>query len=126
MIEGMLENFDPQQIQDIETRKIVIYILNLVEELNQKNIALSEEIQRLRDENNRLKGEQGKPNIKESKKSTNHSSEKERKEGTPRPKRKKRRPHHKVVVNRKEKLVVEKSTLPEDAQFKGCVFRKRY
>ena len=43
---------------------MVILLLNLVEELKQENQAVRLEIQRMRDENNRLKGEQGKPNAK--------------------------------------------------------------
>lgn len=39
-------------------------LLNLVEELNSKVKGLELENQHLRDENNRLKGEQGKPDIK--------------------------------------------------------------
>lgn len=63
-------------------RQTVELLLNLVEQLNSKVKQLEEENQKLRDENNHLKGEQGKPNIKASKKrelKKDHSSEKERK-----------------------------------------------
>jgi len=116
----MLEEFNPQSIQDIEgARKAFVVLLNVVEELKQENEAQKEEIQRLRDEVNRLKGEQGKPRIKASKKSSDHSSEKERRLRKPRPKRQKRRPHSKVEVDREEKVSVPVEELPEDAQFKG-------
>ena len=116
----MLEEFNPQSIEDIEgARKAYVVLLNLVEELKQENEAQRAEIQRLRDEVNRLKGEQGKPKIKASKKSSDHSSEKERRPENPRPKRKKRRPHSKVVVDREEKVAVAAEKLPADAEFKG-------
>ncbi|MCP4357602.1 MAG: hypothetical protein GY796_06260 [Chloroflexi bacterium] len=54
----MLDNFNPQMIQDVEgVQKAIVLLLNLVEELKQENIAQRTEIQRLRDENNHLKGE---------------------------------------------------------------------
>ncbi|MCP4363622.1 MAG: hypothetical protein GY796_36950 [Chloroflexi bacterium] len=56
----MLDNFNPQMIQDVEgARKAIVLLLNLVEELKQENIAQRTEIQQLRDENNHLKGEHG-------------------------------------------------------------------
>lgn len=120
MIEDMLDNFNPQLIQDVEgTRKAVILLLNLVEELKQENEEQRAEIQRLRDEVNRLKGEQGKPKIKANKKSSDHSSEKERKQSPKRHKRKKRRPHSEVIIDREEKVAVPVDKLPEDAEFKG-------
>ena len=58
-------------------------LINLVETLSEENEKLKVEIQKLRDENSRLKGEQGKPNIRGNKgggKGKNLSSEKERKQ----------------------------------------------
>ena len=117
----MLDNFNPQMIQDVEgARKAVVLLLNLVEELKQENIAQRAEIQRLRDENNRLKGEQGKPDIKPNKKSlSDHSSEKERREKRSPVKRKKRKKVAEVTINRNEIAKVDKKQLPEDAEFKG-------
>ena len=63
----MLENFDPNTIEDEALRQVVIDLMNLVEKLHAKVQEQAEEIQRLRDENNRLKGEQGKPKIKANK-----------------------------------------------------------
>jgi hypothetical protein len=76
----------------------------------------AEEMQRLRDENNRLKGEQGKPAIKPNKPATPLSSEKERRES---------KPHHKaskqaqIRIDRVEVVQVEHELLPQDAEFKG-------
>ena len=63
----MLEDFDPNTIEDEALRQVVISLMNLVETLHAKVQEQAEEMQRLRDENNRLKGEQGKPKIKATK-----------------------------------------------------------
>ena len=78
--------------------------MNLVEELKQENQAVRLEIQRMRDENNRLKGEQGKPTIKPNKKGRDHSSEKEREPKKPPSPHEKRLPHSEVTVAREEKV----------------------
>jgi hypothetical protein len=115
----MTDKFDPELIQDVEgARQAVVLLLNLVEELKQENISQGAEIQRLRDENNRLKGEQGKPEIKANKKvSQDYSSEKERRK-KPR-KRRKRRKAAEVKIDRTEVVEIDKTQLPEDAEFKG-------
>jgi len=59
----MVEDFDPTTIEDEGLRQVFISLMNLVEHLSVKVAEQAEEIQRLRDENNRLKGEQGKPKI---------------------------------------------------------------
>ncbi len=112
----MVENFDPNTIQDEAVRQVVITLMNLVENLSAKVAEQAEEIQRLRDENNRLKGEQGKPSIKSNKPASALSSEKERRES---------KPHHKarkqsqVRIDRVEIVKVDQQRLPHDAQFKG-------
>src|SRR5205085_8617815 len=83
----MLEDFDPNTIEDEALRQVVLSLMNLVETLHAKVQEQAEEIQRLRDENNRLKGEQGKPKIKANKAASDLSSEKERR---------KSKPHHKA------------------------------
>jgi regulator of replication initiation timing len=59
----MLEDFDPNTIEEESLRQVVRHLMNVVETLSAKVAELTEENQRLRDENNRLKGEQGKPRI---------------------------------------------------------------
>ena len=116
----MLEGFDPNQIQDLEgARQAMVMLLNLVESLKTENQELREQNQHLRDEINRLKGEQGKPNIKPNRKKgahSDHSSEQERRK--PR-KWKKRRKLDRVKIDRIEELDVEPERLPADAKFKG-------
>jgi len=115
----MLPGFDPNQIKDLDqAREAIGMLLNLVEELKQENMNMREQVQELRDEVNRLKGEQGKPPIKPGKQGggSDHSSEKERS----RPKKRRRRRKAKQVqIDREEKLQVERSQLPKDAEFKG-------
>ena len=53
----MVEDFDPTTIEDERLRQVFISLMNLVEHLSVKVAQQAEEIQRLRDENNRLKGE---------------------------------------------------------------------
>lgn len=114
----MLEDFDPSTIEEEGLRQVVIGLLNLVETLSAKVAKQAEEIQRLRDENNRLKGEQGKPKIKANTPTTDLSSEKERRES---------KPHHqaskqaKIRIDREVVVKVDQERLPADAVFKGHV-----
>ena len=61
----MFENIDLCQIKDENTSELVARLLYLVEKLSLDLRDAQSEIQRLRDEVNRLKGEQGLPKIKE-------------------------------------------------------------
>ena len=65
---ALLQKIEPKEIADEQMRQTVEILLNLIEQLNSKVIELEAETQKLRDENNRLKGEQGKPDIKANKK----------------------------------------------------------
>jgi hypothetical protein len=112
----MLENFDPNSIEDQTVRQVVLYLMNLVENLHAKVQEQAEEIQRLRDENNRLKGEQGKPNIKANKPAPDLSSEKERRRPKPHDKASKR---SEIRIDRVEVVKIDEERLPQDAQFKG-------
>src|SRR5947208_1401272 len=113
----MVEDFDPTTIEDEGLRQVFISLMNLVEHLSVKVAEQAEEIQRLRDENNRLKGEQGKPKIlPNTKANTALSSEKERRASKPHHKTNK---HAQIRIDRVEVVKVEKEHLPADAQFKG-------
>ncbi len=112
----MVENFDPNSIEDEAVRQVVLYLMNEVENLHTKVQEQAEEIQRLRDENNRLKGEQGKPKIKANTPAKELSSEKERRES---------KAHHKtgkqahIQIDRVEVVKIDPARLPADAVFKG-------
>ncbi len=69
-----------KQIGDNNSKKVVSVLYNLIENLVSENTILISENQALKDEINKLKGEQGKPDIKPNKKNNgNISSEEERK-----------------------------------------------
>ena len=119
----LLEGFDLNSIQDIQqARECIVRLLNLIENLKLENRELREQVQRLRDEINHLKGEQGKPKVKPNKKrktsSSDHSSEQERRK----PKQwKKGSKKDKIEIDDVQVLEVEPEQLPEDAEFKGYV-----
>jgi hypothetical protein len=118
----MLDQTQLNRIQDPEIRRIVQLLANHLEQALNDLDTLRAENQRLKDEINRLKGEQGKPNIKPNKKTgtdpdtTDHSSEKQRKEGKPWSKDTK---NDKIAIDRTEIVPLDPTTLPEDAVFKG-------
>ncbi len=114
----MLDDLDLTSITDEGTRKLVARLLNLIETLAGDLRNAQAEIQRLRDENNRLKGEQGKPSVKPGTKptATDHSSEPERRQSKP---REKGRKVQQVQIDREQVLQVDPAVLPPDAQFKG-------
>lgn len=115
----LLQSIDPGGIADPLVRQTIEVLLNLIEEQNLKIKSLEEENQKLRDENNRLKGEKGKPDIKANKTSgfkKDHSSEKERK--TP-SKHIKSSKNASIKIDREWLLEYPKSELPADAEFKG-------
>jgi len=114
----MLEDFDPKTIEDESLRQVVIFLMNQVETLSAKLREKDEENQRLRDEINRLKGEQGKPKITANKPSQDLSSEKERRQSKPRTMRSKQ---DKIPIDREVMLSVNQEDLPADAIFKGYV-----
>jgi hypothetical protein len=118
----MLDTLDPvdlSNIQDENARELIIRLMNLIETVSADLRNAQAEIQRLRDEINRLKGEQGKPNIKANKPKpspANYSSEQERRKPKPRQKRAKKAT---ITIHREQTLEVDKARLPEDAEFKG-------
>ena len=118
-----------------EARQGLILLLNLLEKLKSENGALQAQVQPLRDEINRLKGEQAKPNIKPNQKqkpeqesqtepATNspknqYSSKSQRqqipdrKSGSPSWRR------DQIKIDREVILDIDPDILPQDAQFKG-------
>ena len=106
----MLEDFDPSTIEDEGLRQIVMYLMNMVENLSAKVAEQAEEIQRLRDENNRLKGEQGKPNIRPNKPKTDLSSEKERRQS---------KPHHKS--SKQAKIPIDREVVRHSSTQSSCL-----
>ena len=116
---SMLENLDLSAIHEENARQLVEILLNQIEELSASLRDARVEIQQLRDEINRLKGEQGKPDIKGNVPQpavTNHSSEKERQTTRERHKKSKKTS---LVIHREEVATLDRESLPADAIFKG-------
>ncbi len=119
LVSKLLQSIDPGKIADPHVRQTVEVLLNLIEQLNLKNKQLEEGNQKLRDEINRLKGEEGKPNIKGNKKKEfkkDYSSEKER---FTRKKHSKKGKNKTIKISRDLIAVYPQKQLPADAQFKG-------
>src|SRR3990167_2325179 len=112
---------DIDSIQDQSARIIVRHLLNIIEMQAHEITQLKIEIQKLRDENNHLKGEQGQPNIrKQSKKNNDVSSEAERRARNQRKAAKKKKSKkNKLVIHQTQTCEVDQSQLPPDAVFKG-------
>ncbi len=115
----MLDDLDLSGLPDERTRDLVLRLLNLIETVTGDLRAAQAELQRLRDENNRLKGEQGTPDVRPKaspKPPADHSSEAERK--VP-------KPHHKhaklttIPIDRDQVLTLDPAILPPDARFTG-------
>ena len=118
-----------------EAREVIMYLLNIVEEVKSENRDLRVKVQQLSDENNRLKGEQAKPNIKPNKKSkegqevcepaskepkNQYSSESQRPQSTDSASRsRKKSKRDQIKIDREVVLDIDRQTLPADAQFKG-------
>ena len=114
----MLDDLDLSGIQDQRARALLVRLLNLIEDLSTDLRAAQDENQRLRDEINRLKGEQAKPTVKPDTPppATDHSSERERHQPTQRVKRGKRAT---ITIDRQQVVRVDRAMLPADAEFKG-------
>jgi Transposase IS66 family. len=115
----MFDNLDLTSIQDENARELIGRLLNLIEKQAADLRDAQAEIQRLRDENNRLKGEQGKPKIKGNTPkppAEDHSSEKERHKTRQRHKSSKKANIH---IDREQVLEVDPAILPPDAKYKG-------
>lgn len=126
-IESKLEglNIDMDKV-DVEVKNGVYLLYNLIEDLSSTNRDLQVENQKLRDEINRLKGEQGKPNVKPKNNGSKEgnkdiSSEKERNHGKEKDNNKRNREPKvgKIKKDRTEICHVDKENLPSDAVFKG-------
>ena len=108
---------------EVDSRKLteaLPILFQLIERLSQENEELKADNQKLRDENSLLKGEQGKPKIRGNKKpGKNISSEKERKKREKKKEKKSKAKKHKIKIDRIEVCKVDRSKLPQDAEFKG-------
>jgi hypothetical protein len=115
----MFEDLDLSSIAEERTRQLVQQLLNVLEDVMADLRAAQAENQRLRDEINRLKGEQGTPAIKANTPQLppqDHSSEQERRQ----PKTwSKDRKTDRLAIDREQVAQVDPTRLPPDAVFKG-------
>jgi regulator of replication initiation timing len=112
-------NAQLDNVTDPVAKVIISQLLNIIEYQAQEIKELKAENQRLRDENNSLKGGTGKPNIR-SQSNNDHSSEKDRKpRGKQKKNKKSKTKNDKVTINRTVKCKINHKQLPEDAVFKG-------
>ena len=127
IIKSTLEksSHDISECADEKTNNIFNILFNLIEALVEENDILKGKVQKLTDEVNRFKNEQGKPKFNKQKKNDdgnndNYSSENERnKRNTPKLKNKKK---GNIKVDRQVSCVVNKEDLPDDLEFKGYEF----
>ena len=114
---ALLPDLDLAAVGDASVRRTLGTVLAVIEDLAQQNAALRTENQALRDELARLTGEQAKPTIRAAAAApVDVSSEAARRTPT------RRTPRAKsalLVVDREQRLVCDRATLPADAQRKG-------
>ncbi len=116
---SLLAGIDLDAIADPGARQAIQGLLNLVEQLVAENRALRGEVQRLRDENNRLKGEHGTPTIRTATRpsgTTDYSSERERRQPGGWQKGPKR---DRITITRTARLAVDRASVPPAAEYRG-------
>jgi hypothetical protein len=113
----MLDDLQLDQIAAPHLREVIRRRLHLVEQLSAENQQLREQVPQLQDENNRLKGEQSRPQVPARRSEpTDHSSEAERRVPRGRVKTAKT---PSIPIDREETREVAPDLLPPDAEFKG-------
>jgi hypothetical protein len=117
-----------EKMQNAAEKAVITKLLNLVETLASENGRYAEENQQLKDEINRLRGEQGKPKFKGQKpKDGDISSEDERCRAEGKGKKGKNSKRDRkpklpdIKIDREEVCPVNQEELPDDAVFKGYV-----
>lgn len=117
---AFLKTFTPERINQFSEPDVIQRLLVILESTHTEIIELKQEVQSLRDEVNRLKGEQGKPTIRRKKSDPpNFSSESERAVSDPSAKKGRQSRNHKIEISRTETCRVDPDNLPSDAIFKG-------
>jgi FtsZ-binding cell division protein ZapB len=115
-----LLKINPDEITDKKAAETIRILLQIIEVLYEENRALKAELQKMRDELNQLKGEQGKPKFPHiKKKQSDFSSENERKSLNPPGETKSKEKLSKIKIDFTEVCKVDPIILPEDAEFKG-------
>lgn len=113
-------NIPFSSIDDPVIRETIEALYGIIKNLAATNSALQEELQQVRDELNRLKGEQSKPDIKPNTSSSDssdndHSSESDRKKRKKKKPRRKDTKKDKIKIDRTQNCPIDKNILPADA-----------
>lgn len=112
-----LSKVDATSIQDESLRNTFTLLLNSVEALQQENLELKKIIQDQRDQINRLKGEQGKPDIKPNTKLDFKDISTKGKEREKKKHSKQAKKEH-IKIHQSLEITLNKKELPQDAIFK--------
>lgn len=110
------------EVEDNKNKNLLSGLFQIIEEQNAEINELKIKLIAAQNEINRLKGEQGKPDIKPAKGSGNdYSSESDRKKHENKTEKEKqsKAKNHKIKIDRTEICKVDKNILPNDAEFKG-------
>ncbi len=107
-----------EAITDNNLRQVLTDCLQIIEALYEENASLKSKLQKLGDEHNRLKGEQGKPKIRPNNRDISSTKEKNAAE---RPKKENHRGKRgkKNLTPDRTVIVPYPDKLPDDAKFKG-------
>ena len=112
-----LSHINPNLVQDEKLKANFHILLNLAESQQAEISGLKDIIQELKDEINKLKGEQAKPKFSPKNKSKDISSNRHQNK-TKRPRSKEAKKKN-IPIDKKEICKINKSTLPSDIEFKG-------
>src|ERR1035437_2282920 len=119
MLKG-IKNIDPDKLGTLEECKnVILILLNAVETLMERLADSDQRNRQLQDEINKLKGGNGRPVIKGSKKMNTDISSKGKEKGTKNSHPDKETEVKIVAIDTEVKVEMEASSLPADAVFKG-------
>lgn len=116
-----LQHLDPDQLAEPEVRSLCRSLFVLVEQLVARDLQRDADLQQLRAELARLKGQSPPPTFPPTGQAPTGSSEKDRRAREPRKPWQKGRKLAALPVDRTEPVAVDRTTLPADAVFKGYV-----
>ena len=119
VVDQILENVDLASIQDERARECIRLLLNLTESLTADLRKAQAENLYLREQLNRRKGGDGKPDPAGTSAPASRSSEKERAEPSEKKPHTKRSKLDRIQIDREEVLKMDRAALPVDAEFKG-------
>ena len=119
MGQELLKKVKEFQEKDFGNPELQKEVINLLELLCGIIVAQAAEIQALKDEINRLKGEKGTPNIRPSKKDKNKEPSKDKMESGSKKEWQKGSKLDKIKIDREQVVKLDKTGLPDDIKFKG-------